>query len=204
MNKFKYCFQLPLFSNVVNRATINCVRVADFDEKACGSVVHEVNGLLTPPQQNLYELLQNDEKYTTLREIMKDTEVENILKQSNNSITFLAPTDETFAAVEEDFKRDLITDKKRANEILKNHILTEVLCCSGVGPRAWGFNNVVPTMFNQHVEVGRVGSKIRINRATVTSCDNLATNGVLHNINKILVPQKPINTFGGSFFLFDL
>ncbi|KAF7274388.1 hypothetical protein GWI33_012949 [Rhynchophorus ferrugineus] len=196
---------VPIFTNVINRATINCARLIGFDEKTCGSVVHEVNRLLVPPKKTILEMINDDEKYSTLRQLLKDTQVEKILQENNRSITFLAPTDETFATLDESERKSLLENKEKAEEVLKSHVLTEVLCCSGVGPHTWGFNSFVPTLGSQRVEVGRVGSQVRVNRAVVTSCDNIATNGVLHTINKVLMPKKPtIATIGGGFFLFDL
>lgn len=196
---------LPLFTNVINRATINCARLVGFDEKTCGSVVHEVNKVLFPPTKSILEIINSEEKYSTLSKLLKGTEVEKILQENNRSLTFLAPTDETIAALDEKDRKMLLENKEKAEEILKNHVLTEVLCCSGVGPHTWGFNSFIPTLGNQRVEVGRTGSQVRVNRAVVTSCDNLATDGVLHTINKVLAPRKPaIATLGGGFFLFDL
>ncbi|CAG9860298.1 unnamed protein product [Phyllotreta striolata] len=195
---------LPLFTNVVNRATVNCARLVGFDEKACGSVLHEVNKFLVPPTENILEVIANDAKYSTLRTLLKDTEAERILQQNNRSLTFLAPTDETFAALDEKDKEALLNDKKKAEYVLKNHILTEVLCCSGVGPQSWGFSSFVSTLSNTQVEIGRTGSRVRINGAIVTSCDNMATNGVVHTINKVLLPRQPQVPSLGGFFLFDI
>lgn len=33
----------------MNRATINCARLVHFDDISCGSVVHQVDRILTPP-----------------------------------------------------------------------------------------------------------------------------------------------------------
>lgn len=119
-----YLFQLPLFTNIVNRATINCARIIGFDEKACGSVIHEVGKLLVPPSKTILEIINNDDKYSTLRILLKDTEVEQILQENNRSITFLAPTDETFAALDDRDRKVLLENKERANVVLKNHVLT--------------------------------------------------------------------------------
>ncbi|XP_044266983.1 transforming growth factor-beta-induced protein ig-h3 [Tribolium madens] len=195
---------LPLFTNVINRGTINCAKIVGFDEKSCGSVIHEVSKVLLPPTQTILDLINADSKYSTLSKIIKGTEVEKILQENNRSVTFLAPTDETLAAIDEADLKTLKEDKEKATTVLKNHILTEVLCCSGVGPQSWGFNTLVPTMTRQHHQVGRTGShQIRIGRAVVTSCDNLATNGVLHTVNKVLFPQRPTSPSFGGFFLFD-
>nr|CAI5842344.1 unnamed protein product [Callosobruchus analis] len=196
---------LPLFTNIVNRATVNCARVTGFDEKACGSVIHEVNRVLIPPTRNILETIEADPMYSTLRTVIKDTEVEKVLQENNRSLTFLAPTDATFAALDEKDKKMLLEDKVKANNVLKNHVLTEVLCCSGVGPQSWGFSSLVSTLGESQVEVGRTGSRIRINRAVVTNCDTLATNGVIHTVNKIIAPRQPqVAAIGGGFFLFDI
>lgn len=81
---------------------------------------------------------------------------------------------------------------------------TEVLCCAGVGPQTFGFNTIVPTLAQQNHQIGRTGKhQIRIGKATVTSCDNLATNGVIHTINKVLIPQRHQGPSFGMF-LFDV
>lgn len=195
---------LPLLNRIVNRATVNCARLIGFDERACGSTIHEVNKILVPPSQNLLEVIENDPKYSTFRTLLKDTELEKILRENNQSLTLLAPTDESFAALEDKERESLMKDKKKAEYLLKHHVLTEVLCCSGVGPHSWGFSSFVSTLANTQVEVGRTGSRIRINRAVVTGCDNLATNGVVHTINKVLLPRQPQVSSIGGFFLFDL
>lgn len=119
-----FCFQLPLFSNVINRATINCARIIGFDQKSCGSVIHEVNKVLIPPSENILDFIHKDEKYSTLSKIIKDTEVEKLLQDNNSSITLLAPTDETFAAVDEAELKSLMEDKEKAVAVIKNHILS--------------------------------------------------------------------------------
>lgn len=136
--------------------------------------------------------------------IINGTEVEKILEKNDNSITLLAPDNDAFSKISEDDLKILTEDKEKANVVLKNHILAEILCCNGVGPQPWGFNNLVKTLSHQIQQISRRGDhQIRIGRATVTKCDSLATNGVVHTVDKILFPhstQEP--TFG--FFFFDI
>lgn len=40
-----------IFSNVLNRATVNCARLVHFDDDSCGSVLHQVDRVLEPPTQ---------------------------------------------------------------------------------------------------------------------------------------------------------
>lgn len=39
-----------LFSDVMNRATVNCARLVHFDDESCGSVLHQVDRPLSPPK----------------------------------------------------------------------------------------------------------------------------------------------------------
>lgn len=40
-----------LFNNVMNRATVNCARLVHFDDESCGSVLHQVDKILAPPEK---------------------------------------------------------------------------------------------------------------------------------------------------------
>ncbi|KAK9869588.1 hypothetical protein WA026_003339 [Henosepilachna vigintioctopunctata] len=194
---------LPIFSNIVNKATVNCAKITGFDEKTCGSIIHEVNKILVPPTETILGVLKSDPKYSKIQKIIAGTEIEEILSQDNRTITFLAPTDETLAALDEQ-QLKILEDKEKSVEVLKTHILTEILCCAGVGPHNWGFNSLVSTFSHRRLHVGRSGNhQIRIGRGVVTSCDNLATNGVVHSINKVFFPNEELPENVGGFFLFD-
>lgn len=200
-----YSTMPAIFSNIVNRATANCAKLVNFDEKACGSVIHEVNKVLRPPTATIWEQVQADpDRYSTLIDIMEGTDLAKVLNDSTQAITFAAPDNDAFKSVGEDDLKTLREDKEKATSVLKNHILTEVLCCSGVGPQPWGFSNVVPSLAGQQQYISRNNQhSIRIGRGVVTRCDSVATNGVLHTINRVLFPQRPHPNHFGGFFLFD-
>jgi len=194
---------LPLFANIVNRATVNCARLTNFDERSCGAVVHEVDRPLAPVNRTIMEVIEAGEEFSTLRKVMNGTDVERVLSDIKRSVTFAAPDNAAFESVNADDMRTLLEDKEKASQVLKNHILTEVLCCAGVGPQTWGFNSVASTMAGQHQQVARSGAhQVRIGRATVTRCDRMARNGVVHTVNRVLFPQRPHHPQLG-FFFFD-
>lgn len=103
---------------------MNCARLTNFDEKSCGSTIHEVNKILSPPKKNILDTIENDERYSVLKKILKGTEVEKILQNPNQTITLLAPDNEAFKVVDEADMKTLTEDKEKAEAVLKNHILT--------------------------------------------------------------------------------
>lgn len=124
IDRLSMCPQLPLFANIVNRATVNCARLTNFDEKSCGSVIHEVDRILMPVNQTIMDVIENDDNYSTLRKVMKDTELVEILKDTKRSISFVAPDNEAFKNVNDEDMKTLLEDKEKANLVLKNHVLT--------------------------------------------------------------------------------
>lgn len=57
---------------------------------------------------------------------MEGTEIDKILEDANQTITFLAPDNNAFKDINEADMKTLKEDKKKAEEVLKNHILTGV------------------------------------------------------------------------------
>lgn len=63
--------QLPFFTGAITRATAQCARLINFDNRACGGVVHEVDKLLVPPTGSILQLIEKEDNYTLLRKIIE-------------------------------------------------------------------------------------------------------------------------------------
>jgi hypothetical protein len=63
--------QLPFFTGAITRATAQCARLINFDNRACGGVVHEVDKLLIPPAGSILHLIEKGDNYTLLRKIIE-------------------------------------------------------------------------------------------------------------------------------------
>jgi len=103
--------------------------------------------------------------------------------------TVFAPNDDAFKAFETANPGVLAGLSKDAlANILKYHVI------SGTAAKSTDLKNgaLVTTLAGPVVAVDLSGSKPKINDATVTSADILATNGVIHVIDKIIVPPGDI------------
>jgi hypothetical protein len=74
--------QLPFFTGAITRATAQCARLINFDNRACGGVVHEVDKLLVPPTGSILQLIEKEDNYTLLRKII---EVSNCIQWYNRN-----------------------------------------------------------------------------------------------------------------------
>lgn len=80
--------------------------------------------ILQPSSSNVLDLIRSDESLSVLSELIQGTEVEEVLKDENQSITFVAPTNAALQEIDDADLKVLKEDKKKANALLKNHVLT--------------------------------------------------------------------------------
>lgn len=78
---FYLLLQLPFFTGAITRATAQCARLINFDNRACGGVVHEVDKLLVPPAGSILHLIEKGDNYTLLRKIIEVSYIDQLCQQ---------------------------------------------------------------------------------------------------------------------------
>jgi hypothetical protein len=68
---FFLVLQLPFFTGAITKATAQCAQLINFDNRACGGVVHAVDKLLVPPTGSILHLIETGDNYTLLRKIIE-------------------------------------------------------------------------------------------------------------------------------------
>lgn len=116
--------QHSLFSNVFNRATLNCARLVHFDDDSCGSVLHQVDRPLEPPTRNLLDALKANDQYSMFVELIETANLTSLLQNENGSLTVLVPKNDVFTEVKEYFE-ELSNDSntKKLENLVKSHII---------------------------------------------------------------------------------
>jgi hypothetical protein len=101
--------------------------------------------------------------------------------------TVFAPTDAAFAALPAGTVEDLLKPENKAKltAILTYHVLPAEVMSSAIGATATD----VATVEGKTVKVdGSTAGKVMVNDATVVTADVDASNGVIHVIDKVLLP----------------
>ena len=98
--------------------------------------------------------------------------------------TVFAPTDAAFAKVPKATLDALAADKAKLRSVLLYHVAKGRLTASRVVRR-----RSVRTLNGQRVRVRVRGSRAYVGGARVTSPDVGASNGVIHVINRVLIPR---------------
>ena len=87
-----------------------------------------VDKVLTPPIGNLIDLIKLDDRHKTWLELIQKAELEDEINNSEVPMTMLAPTEGAFLNMDEDLKNEIFADKEVAAQVVKHHMLKEMLC----------------------------------------------------------------------------
>lgn len=195
-----------LFSNVMNRATVNCARLVHFDDESCGSVLHQVDKVLAPPKNSLLQTLEGNPDYSMFLELVKASNLTDLLEDESQSYTLLVPKNDVFLEVYDWFK-GLSENPLELEYLIKSHVVNDVVCCAGIIPTNWPFVRTIETINHSQLRISR-DRRPKIENAGVTKCDIVATNGILHEINDVISARRPqtpqrhhhIESFDDIFF----
>ncbi|RZF32822.1 hypothetical protein LSTR_LSTR011468 [Laodelphax striatellus] len=185
---------LPLFSRLGSSITVECARIVKKEGKACNSAVYEIDEVLIPPNGTVLQVIQSDPQLTILKEMIEGTDLENQLKSlSEKNYTFLAPTNAAFEKLAERTRKMLLEVKDFADQVLKRHVIQDVMCCSGVVPVPWPFTKTVETISGKVLEVNRDRSdRVTFSGNRVTTCDRLATDGIVHHVSNVFMSRDAL------------
>jgi len=188
---------MPGFSNIMNRATVNCARLIHFDQDSCGSVLHQIDKVLTPPSGNLLEILQNNPQYSQFLKMVKKVNLTSLLEEeTTDGFTLFVPRDEVFDEVGDWMKEKT---KSELEELIKNHIVPDVLCCAGIVRSEWPFTRSIQAISKNQLALTR-DRRPKVQNAGVTKCDQVGTNGIIHEINDVIHVAKRREPTGNNFY----
>jgi uncharacterized surface protein with fasciclin (FAS1) repeats len=135
------------------------------------------------PDANIVETAVAAGKFKTLTSLVKQAGLARTL-QGKGPYTVFAPTDAAFAKVPKATLDTLAKNKAKLRSVLLYHVAKGRLTARKVVKR-----ESVKTLNGQRVRIRVRNGKVFIGGARVTSADVAASNGVIHVINKVLLPR---------------
>ncbi|NMG10450.1 fasciclin domain-containing protein [Brasilonema sp. UFV-L1] len=123
----------------------------------------------------------NAGSFGTLVAAIKAANLVDTLKGSG-PFTVFAPTDDAFAKLPEGTVDALLQDIPKLKKILTYHVVSGKVTSADVVQL-----NSAPTVEGTEVKID-ASNGVKVNDATVTTPDVTADNGVIHIIDKVLIP----------------
>lgn len=135
------------------------------------------------PQKDIVETAAGAPQFSTLVSLVEDAGLVNALS-GEAKLTVFAPTDAAFAKVPKKTLNALAADRKLLRKVLLYHVVAGKLNAAKVVKRAGA-----KTLEGSRVEFTvRKGGKVFVNDARVITPDIRASNGIVHAINRVLLP----------------
>lgn len=144
----------------------------------------ETTAEVVPAPGSLATSIRDGATFSILASAIKAAELEEELG-GNNRYTVFAPTDEAFAKLPAGFLDKLLLPENK--EKLRSLVLFHVI--PGEFPTINLKDGDLKTANGDKVEIDVDGDKIEIEDADVVNADQLASNGVIHVIDEVLVPK---------------
>ncbi|MFQ6546678.1 fasciclin domain-containing protein [Aestuariibius sp. 2305UL40-4] len=121
--------------------------------------------------------------FTTLATALEAAGLVETLK-GEGPFTVFAPTDEAFAALPEGTLEQLLANPDQLAAILTYHVV------AGSVESTQLEDGMTPTTVNGATVEIDLDSGVMVNQATVTSADIMASNGVIHVIDQVILPPE--------------
>ncbi|XP_067454344.1 transforming growth factor-beta-induced protein ig-h3 [Thunnus thynnus] len=165
--------------------TVNCARLIKPDQHATNGIVHVVDRVITAITNNVHTLIDVDEDLETLRTAIAAAGLTSIL-ENEGQYTIFAPTNEAFEKIPPETLNRILGDPVALKDLLNYHILKNMQCAESIVS-----GTPMETLQGTVLEVGCDGDQLTLNgKAIITKKDQLGTNGVIHYINELLIPDS--------------
>ncbi|MCD1294097.1 hypothetical protein CUJ83_03695 [Methanocella sp. CWC-04] len=133
--------------------------------------------------KNIVQVAQDSGQFNTLITAVKAADLQDTLS-GKGPFTVFAPTDAAFDKLPAGTVQSLVNDKPKLKNILTYHVVPGKLTAADIKNM-----KTLKTVQGQELKVTVIGDKVMVDGATVTNADIMTNNGVIHVIDKVMMPS---------------
>lgn len=139
----------------------------------------------------LTAMIADSTSFSTLTKALKAAELDVTLG-GKGEFTVFAPTDDAFGKLPAEVLTKLLLpeNKEKLRSLLLYHVVAGKLLAADLK------DGKVKTMNGEKVEIDAGADRIEIDGAKVFSADVMASNGVMHSLGKVIIPES-LDGFAG-------
>ena len=193
-------------SNVDGALFINESQVTTADIAASNGVIHVIDSVILPEQAavvqddggaggttpalaNIVDTAFAAGNFNRLGEALKATGLDTVLMDEKINFTVFAPTDAAFDALGDDTINALLADPSTLSDILRYHLLADAVVTAQSAVEIAGTK--ITAANGDEFALSLNKGSLFVNLAQVTATDVLASNGIIHVIDRVLTPPAP-------------
>lgn len=168
-----------------SKVMVDGARVVSTDIKASNGLIHVIDAVILPSSDNIVTTAANAKTFGTLLTAATKAGLAETLADGG-PFTVFAPTDEAFAKLPAGTVENLLKPENRDElaKILKYHVVSgRVFSDDAIAA------GQAKTLAGQKIKVTNGAGQVMINDARVVLANLDASNGVIHVIDKVILPQ---------------
>lgn len=166
-------------------ATIDGVSIVKTDIECSNGIIHVIDEVILPQSDSILDIAASAGSFNTLAAALEAADLVDALK-GDGPFTVFAPTDEAFAALPEGTLETLLKpeNKDQLRSILLYHVVegrvyTDQAIDAGEAA----------TLQGGEVKIKKSWGNVKVNDAKVVTPDIEASNGVIHVIDRVILPK---------------
>jgi uncharacterized surface protein with fasciclin (FAS1) repeats len=169
------------------KVMIDNAEVIITDIEASNGVIHVIDAVILPESRDIVDIAVEDGRFTTLVAAVQAAGLVDTLK-SEGPFTVFAPTDEAFAALPEGTVEGLLADIPALTNVLLYHVVPgKVMAADVVGLDGQSAGTALE---GQSIAIKLDMDSVYLNEnVKIIITDIEASNGVIHVIDAVLLPQ---------------
>jgi len=164
---------------------VDKAKVLATDVDASNGVIHVIDSVILPESKNLVQVASGDGRFTILAKAIEAAGLASAVT-GDQALTVFAPTDEAFKKLPAGTLEELLKPENRdtLRAILTYHVVPgRVYARDAVGAQR------ATTIQGGTVRVGIDNGRLTINDADVVNSDIEASNGVIHVLDSVILPE---------------
>ncbi|GAB3176535.1 fasciclin domain-containing protein [Telluribacter humicola] len=177
--------------------SVNGARVVQADIAADNGIIHIIDRVLMPATQNLMQLVQNNNNLSYLvaaatRAASANPAVMTALASTNSAFTVFAPTNQAFMDAGFATMADIqAASPATLSSVILYHVVPGRVFSTNLANGNVTTAATTPFVVDVSNGVRITGSGNNSMAATVTQANMMATNGIVHIIDRVLMPAAP-------------
>jgi len=186
-----------LINTTTDMLTFGGANITTKDIYTTNGIIHVIDAVIVGDVEipaapmSIVDVAVENGSFTTLAAALQSTGLDTVLADLDTDYTVFAPTDAAFAKLPAGTLESLTAEQ--LSNILLYHVVPGKVMSDAAITVAQSMESIVATASGENISLSFVDSMLFANGAKVSAADVMASNGVIHVVDTVILPSTPVD-----------